>query len=87
MPMLARWSQGNQIYQKNTWRVYAGISCDGGKDEGIVCFLLALRFLHGVRCEFTDDVSETAAGSIFTGHAYIMYKESTHTFYYSHSFS
>jgi hypothetical protein len=29
---------------------------------------LVLGFLHGVRSEFTDDVSETAVGPIFTGH-------------------
>ena len=27
-----------------------------------------MGFLHGVRGEFTDDVSETAVGPIFTGH-------------------
>jgi hypothetical protein len=31
------------------------------------CFLV-LVFLHGVRGEFTDDVSETAVGPISTGH-------------------
>ena len=31
-------------------------------------FFLDLELLHGVRCEFTDDVSETAVGPIFTGH-------------------
>ena len=30
---------------------------------------LVLEFLHGVRDEFIDDVSETAVGPIFTGHA------------------
>jgi hypothetical protein len=30
---------------------------------GVICFL-ALSFLHGVRGEFTDDVSETAVGYI-----------------------
>ena len=35
-----------------------------------VAFLLylALGFLQGVRSEFTDDISETAVGPIFTGH-------------------
>jgi hypothetical protein len=27
-----------------------------------------LGFLHGVRSEFADDVSETAVGPVFTGH-------------------
>jgi hypothetical protein len=27
-----------------------------------------IRFLHGVRGEFPDDVSGAAVGSIFTGH-------------------
>jgi hypothetical protein len=31
------------------------------------CFL-PLGFLHSVRGEFTDDVSETAVGPILTGH-------------------
>jgi hypothetical protein len=29
---------------------------------------LILGFLQGVRGEFTDDVSETVVGPIFTGH-------------------
>jgi hypothetical protein len=29
---------------------------------------LVLGSLHGVQGEFTDDVSETAVGPIFTGH-------------------
>ena len=29
---------------------------------------MVLGFLHGVRDKFTDDVSETAVGPIFTGH-------------------
>ena len=31
------------------------------------CFLV-FRFLHGVRDEFTDDISETAVSPIFIGH-------------------
>jgi hypothetical protein len=31
-------------------------------------YFLVLGFLHGVRGEFTDDVSETAVGLIYTGH-------------------
>jgi hypothetical protein len=34
---------------------------------GQYCFL-ALGFVHGVRGEFTDDVSEIAVGPVFTGH-------------------
>ena len=30
------------------------------------CFFLVLGFLHGVRCEFDDEISETAVGSIYT---------------------
>ena len=30
-------------------------------------FFLVLGFLHGVRGEFTNDVSATAVGPIFTG--------------------
>ena len=34
----------------------------------IVSFSLALVFMHGVQSKFTDDVSETAVGTILTGH-------------------
>jgi hypothetical protein len=35
------------------------------REINVVSFLV-LRFLHGVRGEFTEDVSETAVGPIFT---------------------
>ena len=35
--------------------------------ESEVTLFLVLGFLQGVRGEFTDDVSETAVGPIFTG--------------------
>jgi hypothetical protein len=36
--------------------------------EGVFIGFFVLEFLHGVRDEFTDDVSDIAVGSIFTGH-------------------
>jgi hypothetical protein len=33
-----------------------------------IYIFLIWGFLHGVRSEFTDNVSETAVGPIFTGH-------------------
>jgi hypothetical protein len=33
-------------------------------------FFFSLGFLNGVRGKFTEDVSKTAVGSIFTGHEY-----------------
>lgn len=32
------------------------------------CMVLLQEFLHNVRSEFTDDVSELTVGPVFTGH-------------------
>jgi hypothetical protein len=41
-------------------------------------FFLVLGFWHGVRGEFTDDVSETAVRLFSTGHEFIIIRILTH---------
>ena len=43
---------------------------DSGNNK-TACCVLVLGFLHYVRVEFNDDVSETTVGPIFTSHSYI----------------
>ena len=60
--------------KKTVWNTKAKKKIQIGRDLAFrlspwseYCFLV-LVFLHGVRGEFTDEVSETAVGPIFTGH-------------------
>jgi hypothetical protein len=44
----------------------------------LVVFLVLVALLHGVRGKFTNDVSETAVGPIFTGYDQLTSEDGTH---------